>query len=686
MTFVTNASAREHPTTVRLTGAALDGLQTLRSRTAGFVEQSPRTGPMAVATFVGAITGLAAVIFLELIERVHSLVYDRLFGDFLAGLPTWAIFVAPAIGGLLVAPIVMRWSPEARGGGVPDVIIAVETRRSRIRPRVAIAKTVASALTIGSGGSGGTEGPIVQIGSSLGSSVARFLQLSEENTRLLLASGAAAGVAAIFNAPIAGVFFALEVILRRFSTRNFSVVVLGSVVGTVTAVAFRGDAPALVIPAYQLVHPGEIVLYAILGGTAALAALGFTRALYAVESIARRQRAIPPLLLPAAGGLVVGLLGLIHPEALGIGEEATDQVLLGDMAVGTMGLLFGLKMLTTIATLGSGGSSGVFRPSLMGALLGGTFGVAVGAIFPGEVSPPGAYATVGMAAMFSGAARAPIASILIIFEMTRDYHLMLPLMVSVVVSTAVATVVDQLSIYTRRLHALGIHIEEDTGTNVMQSIRVRDAMAPITITLAPDTPLDEIARSFAGDRDAVALVLDPSGRVVGIVTNTDVNEALIADEREVTARDIASGAVRTILADATLHDALAAFAGQPYTALPVVERERPRIPRGILHRADITNAYAGAVEQRETTIRRTRLQDAVDEDVRYLDFRVRRGSAADGTTLRDLPLTDDAVIVAVRHDGRTVIPRGRTWIEEGDRVSVIATAGVVDSVRSLFEG
>ena len=238
---------------------------------------------------------------------------------------------------------------------------------------------------------------------------------------------------------------------------------------------------------------------------------------------------------------------------------------------------------------------------------------------------------------------------------------MLPLMIAVVVATAVATVIDRLSIYTHRLDALGIHIDEDGGgSNVMQAIRVRDAMGPITVTLAPDTPLREVARSFSDDRDAVALVLNPAGQVVGIVTNTDVNEALLGGDGDLTARDIASTGVRTINADATLHDALAALAGQSFMALPVVERDQPRVPRGILHRSDITNAYAGAVERTEDERRRERLQAAVNEDVRYLDYRVLRGSPADGTYLRDLPLTEDAVIVAVRHDGRTVIPRGHT--------------------------
>jgi chloride channel protein, CIC family len=644
---------------------------------------------MSVAALVGFVSGLGAVAFLEAIEAAEWLFGDLIGGRLLGGLPGWLVFLLPALGGLLVAPIVMRWVPEARGGGVPDVIISVETRRSRIRPRVAPGKLLASALTIGSGGSGGTEGPIVQIGASLGSGVGQALRLSEENTRLLLASGAAAGVAAVFNAPIAGVFFALEVILRRFNARNFSVVVLASVIGTVTAVAFRGDDPALSIPAYGVEQPFEIALYAVLGALAAIVAVGFTRGLYAAEGLARRQRLIPPLLLPATGGLLVGLLGLWHSGALGIGEAVTDAALLGDLAVETMLLLLGLKLATTILTLASGGSSGVFRPSLMmGAMLGGAFGIALEVVIPGDIAPPGAYATVGMAAMFAGAARAPITSILILFEMTRDYELMLPLMTAVVAATAVASLIDRLNIYTRRLHMIGIHIDEEPETeNPMQSLRVRDAMGPVTVSLAPGTPLDEVAVAFAGERGVVAPVLDESGHAIGVVTDRDVNEALTDRHGELTAGDIASRPPRTIVADTSLHEALAALAGQSSaSALLVVEREQPRVAVGILRRSDITNAYARAVEGRETARRRDRLRAAVDEDVRYLDYQVRRGSPADGRQLRDLPLTEDAVIVSVRHEGRTVIPRGRTHLAEGDRVTVIATAQAVDAVRSIFEG
>lgn len=642
---------------------------------------------MLVAAIVGCVAGLGAVVFLAMIDLVKWLVIEQLFERGLSGLPWWVILFAPAAGGLVVGPIVRFFAPEAKGHGVPEVMNAVETRGGRIRPRVAGAKAVASAFTIGTGGSAGTEGPIVQIGSAFGSTLSQYLRLSDENTRLLVAAGAAGGIAAVFNAPIAGVFFALEVILRRFTTRNFSVVVLSSVVATTTAVAFRGDEPVLLIPPYRIETPPEILLYGLLGGLCAIAAVVFTRFMYGGEGAADRQRLIPPILLPAFGGLLVGILGLWQSGVLGTGDAATDLALVGEMGAQTMLLLFGLKMTATVFSLASGGSGGVFRPSLMlGALLGGAFGVAVNALFPGATAPSGAYATVGMAALFAGAARAPITSLLIIFEMTRDYNLMLPLMMAVVTSTALANFIDPLSIYTRRLFMQGIHLDEESAaSNVMQTLRVRDAMGPVSVTLTADTPLDEITVALSDNRDAIALVLDEDGRFRGIVTNTDVNEALIDGRTSATALDLASTDVRTVYSDQTLHDALAVLAGRSFTALPVVDRDRPRVPRGILRRADITNAYAGAVENRDATRRRGLLRPAVDEDVRYLDYQVRRGSAASGHTLRELPLTEDAVVVAVRRDGHTLIPRGNTSLVEGDRVTVIATGASVDSVRILFE-
>ncbi|MQA00158.1 MAG: hypothetical protein GEU80_12675 [Dehalococcoidia bacterium] len=327
---------------------------------------------MVVASVVGLAAGLGAVGFALLIDGIHWFFVDLVVNDLLGMLPGWRIMLAPVLGMILVGPITQIFAPEAKGHGVPEVMLAVETRGGRIRPRVAVAKSIASALTIGSGGSVGKEGPIVQIGSAFGSTVGQALRLTEENTKLLVAAGAAGGIAATFNAPIAGVFFALEVILRRFNTRNFSVVVLASVVATATAVLIRGDEPAIPIPAYRLEHAAEIPLYAMLGVVCALVAVAFIHTLYWAEDRFAELPYPPQIWMPIVGGLGVGALALIDPAVLGLGEEAVDTALQGETAVQTMSLLVILKLAATSITIGSGGSGGVFRPSLfLGAMVGG---------------------------------------------------------------------------------------------------------------------------------------------------------------------------------------------------------------------------------------------------------------------------------------------------------------------------
>ena len=328
---------------------------------------------MVMASFVGLATGLAAVAFDQLITGVDAVLFDWLFADVLRTGATWPIYVAPAIGGLLCGVFTYRLARDVRGAGVSPVLVSVETRGGKMNPWTAVTKPIASALTIGSGGSAGTEGPVVQIGAALGSSFAQVLRLSEENTKLLLAAGAAGGIAATFNAPIAGVFFALEVILRRFNTRNFSVVVLASIVATATAVSLRGDGPALPVPlaeSTRLVSAIEIPLYALLGLLAGVVGVLFIRALYWTEDRFDRSP-VPPLLLPAAGGLLVGLIALANRDTLGIGGDALDQMLGGDGGGGTLAILLVLKLAATAVTIGSGGSGGVFGPSLfIGAALG----------------------------------------------------------------------------------------------------------------------------------------------------------------------------------------------------------------------------------------------------------------------------------------------------------------------------
>ena len=643
---------------------------------------------MVMAAFVGLITGLASVGFEELIEDVHYLTFDWLLDDVLASRGSWRIFVAPAIGGLIGGAFTFVLAREVRGAGVSPVLLAVETRGGRMSPWTAITKPIASALTIGSGGSAGAEGPVVQIGASVGSTFARALRLSDENVKLLLAAGAAGGIAATFNAPIAGVFFALEVILRRFNTRNFSVVVLAAVVATATAVSLRGDAPALPIPLdepYKLVSAIEIPLYALLGVLAGAVSVLFIRTLYWTEDRFNESR-VPPLLLPALGGLLVGGIALLDEDVLGRGEVVLDQVLGGEGLIETLVVLLVLKLAATSLTIGSGGSGGVFGPALfIGAMLGGAFGGVLHEVLPDQTATSGAYATVGMAALVAGTARSPITAVLILFEMTRDYDIILPVMTAVVAATFVSQLLSKDTIYTYRLSRRGVVIDDNQlPVDVMQSLNVSDAMNPVSVRVSSETPIGEIARQLADDRESIALVINDEGELTGVITDTDVTQALGEDAERLTAGDVSSTNLLTIFPDQTLADALGVFGVRGVHALPVMLRDQPLIPCGILKRADVTNAYANATDRRETRLRRGQLQPVISDDVRYLELRVERGSVLSGHRLSEVALPENAIMVAVRHEGATLIPRGQTRLLAGDRVTVIAGASAVDEVQSMF--
>jgi CIC family chloride channel protein len=437
---------------VRTFGRQLAGIRLTENQTFAFM-----------ALIVGLVGGLAAVGFHYLIDYLHDEVFGRI-ANWSDGLGPFKFMPGIVLGGLLVGPLVTRAASEARGHGVPEVMEAVNRRGGRIRTRVASVKAIASALTIGSGGSAGREGPIVQIGSALGSTLARSFRMSDRRRSTFVAAGAAAGIAAIFNAPLAGVFFALEVILRSFTARGFSTVVISAVAANAVWRVLVGDESVLTAEVHQLIHPSELVLYAVLGIVAAIVAVGFVRLLYFVED---RFDALPVLadLRPAIGAITVGVLGAISIDLLGSGLSGIDKALAGEFAFRFLLFLVVGKMLATALTLGSGGSGGIFSPSLfIGALLGSAYGEVVNQLFPDSTAPAGAYAVVGMAAVFAAAAQAPMSSIFIVFEMTNDFGLIMPLMAACAAATVAYTAVKKDSIYEvklRRKDALGFQTSGD---------------------------------------------------------------------------------------------------------------------------------------------------------------------------------------------------------------------------------
>jgi CIC family chloride channel protein len=562
------------------------------------LKQSTSVYMVLVAIVIGLIGGYGAVGFRLLIVELQKGIW-RPEGpihdaggllDWIRGLPWWWVVGAPALGGLLVGWIVETFAREARGHGVPEVMEAVALRHGRIRPRVVVAKTVASGVCIASGGSVGREGPIVQIGSAIGSTVGQFLQVSPRRLRTLVGCGAAAGVAATFNAPVAGALFAVEVILGDFGVPQFSPIVIASVVATVVSRQHLGDLPAFEIPHYSLEHPGELVAYAVLGLLAGLVAIAFTRSLHASEDLFEK------LPLPAAakamlGGAAVGGIALLAPEVLGVGYEAMNHALTAAPAASLLVGLLLAKILAVSLTIGSGGSGGVFAPSLfLGATLGGAVGAVVQAWFPGA-APPGAYALVGMGAVVAAATHAPITAIMILFELTTDYKIILPLMISCIVGTLVMSRLHGESIYTVKLRRRGVNIRAGQDVDLLRRIPVREVMREDFAAAAPhDALLPLLQRLYHGGENCV-YVAAADGRLSGVIALQQIRtvlEDLGVVQGLLVAEDVAAVEWPAARADETLDQVLRRLDQGYRDELPVLDGGRLV---GVVHVSDVLDRY-----------------------------------------------------------------------------------------------
>jgi CIC family chloride channel protein len=491
----------------------------LRSLHSG-LRQTERLYMVLVAVFLGLFGGLAAVGFRKLIEYVNLIAWREgpVTLATLAGLPWYWKILAPAGGGVIVGLITYYFAREAKGHGVPEVMEAVALRGGRIRPRVVIAKMLASGVCIGSGGSVGREGPIVQIGSALGSAIGQWLKIDPRRMRTLVGCGAAAGIAGTFNAPVAGALFALEIILGDFGVAQFSPIVISSVAATVVSRAFLGDFPAFEVPIYSLVHPSELFAYAGLGILAGLVALAFIRTLYGLEDAFDRLKAAVPV-KAMVGGALVGVIGIWAPQVFGVGYEAITEALHGNLVWQFMLALVVLKIVAVSITIGSGGSGGIFAPSLfIGAMLGGGVGTVVQLIWPTASAGTGAYALVGMGAVVAAGTHAPLTAIIIIFELTGDYKIILPLMISCIIATLLATRLQRSSIYTLKLLRRGVDIHRGRAINVLQHVPVSEVTRSKFVTVSPHDRLLSLISRFIDHPGSTLFVIDEGGGLQGIIT------------------------------------------------------------------------------------------------------------------------------------------------------------------------
>jgi len=555
---------------------------------------------MAVlAVGVGLAGGLGAVVFRYLIDFFQTLAYgssEELLSVVLA-LPWYLKVWVPVVGGLVVGPLVYFFAKEAKGHGVPEVMEAVALKGGVIRKRVVFVKTLASAICIGTGGSVGREGPIVQIGSAVGSTLGQMFKVSQDRMRTLVGCGAAAGIAATFNAPIAGSMFALEVVLGDFGLGTFSPIVISSVAATAISRAFLGDTPAFIVPAYNLVSAWEFPMYVVLGLFCAVVGVTFTTVLYRIEDLFDDIK-FPEYLKGIIGGLILGAAGLFFPEILGVGYGAIDLALMQKMAWWLLLVLIGLKILATSITIGSGGSGGIFAPSLfMGAMAGGFFGAVVHHLFPTLTASPGAYSIVAMGAVVSATTHGPLAAMLILFEMTGDYKIILPLMMSCILATVFAGMLKKESIYTLKLIRRGIDIREGKEINVLKSMSVKDVMSHRVETINEGSSLAEMTDLISKSKFNSFPVLNADNKLAGILSFNDYSEALYDEHLKdlVVAKDLMSENVVTVSSETDLYTALGKISLKDFSTMPVVSPDGPTELVGIVTRRDIIGAYERAV-------------------------------------------------------------------------------------------
>jgi CIC family chloride channel protein len=669
---VVNGSPRDRADTVAAVPGPTGRAWSIQAISTWLAES--RLGLTVMALVVGAGAGLGAVVFRLLIYTFTWLAsgYQQ-FGQqghapsrHLAWLGIWFLLIVPVVGGLLYGPLIQRFAREARGHGVPEVMLAVAENGGRIRPPVTVVKALASAVCIGAGGSVGREGPIVQIGSAFASTLGQFVRMSETRLRIIVACGAAGGIAATFNAPITGLFFGFEIILREFSLDAMFATILAAVTGDLVSRAFFGSAPFFAAMPHGLVAGNDYsyLVIAVLGLTAGLIGVGFKTLLYWFEdAIDDVWKGRPEWARPAVGGLALGALLLVLPQMYGVGYPVMNKVVAGHVVLWLIVILMLGKMLAASLTLSIGGSGGVFAPSLFtGAMAGMAFGIAADHVFGPSIGPPAMYAVVAMGGVFGAAAQAPLTSIASVVEMTGNFTLTLPVMLATGIAAALAKRLTYGSIYTTKLLRRGIDIERPKAPGMLQTLTVAEVMQPLAMGDGParlQPPQNGETRHPAPPRELIE-------RLIGAVTAVDQPQALFPDE--------------------DLEQALRQLVLFGRDGLPVLSHDGHQV-RGWITRQDVLRALGDRVAASTPEIERGALaaEFALDdpeshvhvpttplEGYRIVEVTIGAGSPASGHRARELELPAGSVLVAISEDGGMVAPQDDIRLDPGDKVVVLA--------------
>jgi CIC family chloride channel protein len=640
----------------------------------------------AASLVLGLATGAGVWLFKRLIDVVHWATFGKIVA-WLTSLGGWVVILAPVAGGLLVGLIVHYLVGEERHHGVAGIMEAAALAGGRLRYKRLPAKALVSAISIGSGASLGPEDPSVQIGANLGSMVGQIWRLSDERTRTLLAAGSAAAIAAAFNAPIAGVFFALEIIMGEVVGSGLGIVVIASVASSVVTQALSGAQPAFTVPSFAFVSAWEYPLYLVLGLLAGPAAALYVQLLYAIQDLFRNIH-LPLWIKPALAGLIVGIVGIFLPQLFGVGYNTIEQILAGQLT--SISLLLALtigKMVLTSISIAGGFKGGVFAPALfIGATLGAAYGMAIGRLFPNLGVAPQAFAMVGMAAVLAGSVHAPLTAILLLFEMTDNYHIILPLMFAVAVSLLLSQWLRHESVYTLGLVRKGIRLDRGRDVDVLQAIRVDEVMQREPHVLQESTSLAEVAELFQETHHHGLPVVNQMGELSGIFTLQDLDQALTSEKKINTVGEACTHQIIVAYADEPIGAALHRMSQRDLGRLPVVTRQEPRRLLGMLRRADIIRSYDLALTRRASLRHRAhqvRLDAISPEIVNVIELIVEPGSPCDSHSMKDIMWPRDCLIATLRRGGQVFIPHGDTILRAGDVLAVVAEGRAESEARRL---
>jgi CIC family chloride channel protein len=643
------------------------------------------TAFLIAAVTLGVFVGLGAAALVLSIGLVQDAV--RWSRDTLGITGGWIFVFAVPIGMFTSWALDRRYGPGVAGGGVSETMIGLGLEGGYLSTKLVPTKILATAATIGMGGSGGREGPIVLIGGAIGSSFARYTRFGRDQIRSLVAAGAGAGIGASFNAPIAGMLFAMEVILGSFAIRHLNAVVVVSVTAAVTAQVIVGEERFLSGPAHKLEDPRQLILYTLLALVTVAFGYFFLKALAVTESVhpQHRFRALRPLL----AGLVVGLIGVLVPESLGTGQAFLGDLLRldgpGDFVWwGLFGFAL-IKAISSALTHASGGSVGSFMPSMViGGAVGAGFAILATPLWTFSEINVGAFAVVGMAATLAVVARAPLTSIILVFEITGDYALVLPLMLAASLATLLADRIHPNNAYTQSLDEQGIHLPQHEDIDLLDTVFVDDVMSGVDEPATPSMSVAELVELLERGHHHGVPVTD-EGRLVGVVSLSDV-EAVEGPLSQTTVAEAMSSRPITITPEQPVSEALARMASLGLGRIPVVADGDPGKLLGMFRRESVVKAYHYALGTATgRNLYRERVKLRTQPGAAFFDITPMRRSPVADEQVKNIPWPTGATLVSIRRGSMVHIPHGTTYIETGDTLTFFGTGEAREELAYLVE-